>query len=243
MTTRIDVVDRPVSFTMSGASPDERVEPVDLVLVKKHLRFLVDTEDELIADYIAAARGFFEEQTGRQAVNATYEYALDRFPSGRRIILPRPPMRDVVSITYDDADGEPQTLDANLYRVLPSGVFDGSPTVGTVDPYCAAGSVELLSTASWPGTANQAQAVRIRRLCGYGETPASMPSMVRQILYFMIGHYHRNRADVTDETLTQIPLGAAAMLEPFKLTYAPFGLQPPSDDDWTRESCWVTRCP
>jgi uncharacterized phiE125 gp8 family phage protein len=224
----IDTVDRPVSFTMSGSSPDERIEPVTLTLVKKHLRFLVDTEDEIIEEYIAAARTFFEEQTGRQTVNATYEFTLDRFPVGRRIVLPRPPLREVLSVTYDDEAGDPQTLGADQYRVQPSLIVDPSPVAGAIDPYCAAGSIELVAGASWPGTADQAQAVRIRRVCGYGETAALMPAMVRQILYFMVGHFHRNRAEVSDEALTQIPLGAAAMLQPFLLTFAPFGLQPPT---------------
>jgi len=51
------------------------LEPLDLDQVKKHLRFGPTTEDTLLDGWISAARQYFEEQTGRQVMRATWELA------------------------------------------------------------------------------------------------------------------------------------------------------------------------
>ena len=221
----IEADDRPVSFAMSSSSPSERIEPVTLDLVKKHLRFQTTTEDDLLTAWIAAARVYFEEQSGRQIVSAVYEYALDRFPDCRLIQLPRPPLLGDVSVEYDDGDGEPIMLDPDSYRVIPSIVLEGSPATGVIDPFCKRGFIELKGTA-WPATALQAQAVRIRRTCGYGATVDDVPALIQAALYLLIAHFHRNRNEVmTDPTgrasAVQLPMGASMILDGFKKTALP----------------------
>ncbi len=222
----IGTVDRPVSFTMENGSPDQRVEPITLALVKQHLRFAPTTEDELLNAWIAAARTHFEEQTSRQSVDAVYEYALDRFPISRRIELPRPPLVSVASVVYDDSTGTETTLDPATYRVLPSVLLEGSPATGVMDPYCHCGFLELVYGASWPTALDQARAVRIRRTCGYGTTVAEMPPFMKALLYLLVGHFHRNRSEVTSGgTLQQLPLGAQMLIAAFK--YSALPVDPP----------------
>ncbi len=215
----IPSIDRPVSFTMSADSPQVRVEPVSLDQAKAALRFSSTSEDLLIKGWIMAARSLFEEQAGRQLVDAVWEYALDGPPQSARIELPRPPLVSVSSVTYDDGSGTEQTLDASLYRVLPSVLLEGSPLTGVTDPYCTCGSIELVSGSSWPATIGS-RSLRIRRTCGYGTTPEDMPALVQAALYFLIGHFHRNRSEVTDpgpgRTLVQIPMGADMLIRGFK---------------------------
>lgn len=209
----IATVDRPYAFAAA--------EPIVLGELKKHLRFGSTTEDVLLETWIAAARILFEGETGRQVVTATYEYALDQFPIGRVIELPRPPLQAVISVKYDDADGHEQTLDPAVYRVLPSLVLEGSPAAGVIDPYCPCGRLELVPGATWPTTACQAEAVRIRRTCGYGATAAEIPELIKGALYFLIGHFHRNRSEVTAPGLVKIPLGASMLIDGFKYTALP----------------------
>lgn len=212
--------DRPVSFTMDG-SPLERVEPVTLTLVKQHLHMgSVTSQDDLIADWIAAARSYFEEQTGRQCVDAVWEYALDGVPVGCVIELPRPPLAEVESIVYDDADGEEQTFAAENYRVLPSFIQpeSGNPAI---DPYCAPGRIELVSGAAWPTVRAGARSLRIRRTCGYGATAAAMPSVMRAVLYQIVSHLESHRDAVSDIEMYPLPMGAEAQLKAFKWTALP----------------------
>ncbi len=185
--------DRPVSYTRVGSSPAERVEPIDLAWGKQQLRVPGSSEDALIGDAIAASRSYFEEQTGRQCVDAEWEYALDGVPDGDTIELPRAPLARVVAVTYDDGDGAPQTFDTANYRVVSSALTDtaASPSDPLIfDDHCAPGRVELVAGASWPTTNGAAASLRIRRVCGYGATVADIPASIRQILALLLDYYY-----------------------------------------------------
>jgi uncharacterized phiE125 gp8 family phage protein len=66
--------------------------------VKSHLRVEHDTEDALIAAYVAAAVAHVQSQTGRQLLTATYDVAFDRFPVGSEPqLLPMAPLQSVSS--------------------------------------------------------------------------------------------------------------------------------------------------
>lgn len=214
----IRVVDRPVSFTLGG-SPIARVEPITLTEVKAHLKLGSSTsEDSLLELWIQAARVYFEETTGRQIINATWEYALDAVPAWSVIELPRPPLFAVESVLYDDGDGTEQTLSSGSYTVNKSGIFDGSPSSGVLDPYCGCGSIELVSGTTWPTTSGLSRSLRIRRTCGYGETADEVPGLIKAALLFLVAHFWRNRHEVTEKSLQSVPLGADILMRGFKYT-------------------------
>lgn len=212
----IGSVDRPVSFTMVEGSPASgRVEPITLAGTRAALKIPGSStaEDELIAIWIGSAREFFERITGRQIINATWEYALDDVPAWPRIELPRPPLFNVESVIYDDGDGNEVTLDASTYTVLKSGIFDGSPLSGALDPHCGCGAIELTDGSSWPTTSGLGRSFRVRRTCGYGETPDEVPMSIRGHLYKLVDHYYRNRSVVTERGLSDVPGAESALLE------------------------------
>jgi hypothetical protein len=211
-------VDRPVT------APDQLA--VSLALVRKHLRYLVTNEDDLITAWIGAATEFFQEQTGRQILNATWEWALDGVPACRTLELPRPPLGGDVSIAYDDVDGNLQVFDTDQYVVAPSFILPGGSPAGdsTIDPYCGRGTITLATGASWPTVNSQSGSFRIRRTCGYGDGHDVVPSLVQSILFLLVAHFHRNRAEVFEGRKTlvqQLPLGAEVLIKPFKYTARP----------------------
>lgn len=211
----IPSVDRPVSFTLSG-SPSARVEPITLASTKLALKITSSSEDELLTIWIAAARQWFEDQTGRQIINASWEYALDCVPAWPRIELPRPPLIDVESVIYDDGNGNEVTVDPSTYNVLKSGIFDGSPSSGVLDPFCGCGAIESKSGSTWPATSGLGRSFRVRRTCGYGATADEVPGLVKGALYFLVGHFYRNRHEVTEKSLQTLPLGANELMLGFK---------------------------
>ena len=127
------------------------VEPVTFDEVKFQVKLDVDDERDLIEGiYIPAAREDCEDFHGWSYVERTLEYITDRWPSKNRIILPRPPVREIVSVYYLDKDGNEATFD----DWLPS--LDGDPMV-VLKPGC-----------SWPTAAlYPAGAVRVRYVSGY----------------------------------------------------------------------------
>src|SRR5690554_6904374 len=119
-------------------------EPVTLVEAKTHLRVDATDEDALISSLIASAREHVEAFQLRALVTQTWRLSLDRFPRGRVIRLPRPPLQSVTSITYTDPGGAQQTLSNTLYDVD----TDSEP-----------GRIVLKDDADWPDTADVPRAV------------------------------------------------------------------------------------
>lgn len=193
---------------------DVTFEPLDLEEVKKILRYSATREDTALDGWMAAARTYFEEETGRDTSNRTREYWLDEFPGQRQIEIPRPPLQSVLSIKYDDADGVEQTFDAANYRVI-----------NPHDAYCVPGRIALVYGASWPATICQAKAVRIQFISGYGNARGDVPELAKAAMLYLVGHFHKFRAETQENTpgtsLVQVPIGFASIVRAFKYTARP----------------------
>ncbi len=188
---------RRLDQTMAGGSPDAVLEPVDLALVKQVLRFTSTTEDTILQGWISAARQYFEGQTDRQILAATWEYTLDAFPADGVIELPRPPLLEVLSVVSDGT-----TMGVGDYAVHAAGV--GSPSVVT-DPFVGRGRVALASGVSWPSVTAPTGAVAITFTAGYGWTWGDIPELVKATLYDLVRHFH-SRPDGDLAMTTQILL-------------------------------------
>lgn len=185
-------------------------EPVDIDEFKKHIRFTPTSEDTLIDTYIAMARQYFEMETGRQLISAVWELRIEGFPAGDVIELPRPPLLEILSVSYPSSAGSPdaETVDTDSYTVTaPSG------------PYARRARVKPVS--AWPSITNALDAVKIRFRAGYGEQPCDVPELVRGTLMFLAAHFHQHRSQVLDQrhgNLISVPLGAEAIMRAFKYT-------------------------
>lgn len=178
------------------------VEPLSLDFVKKQRRFTSSSLDSLFDLWISTARQYFERQTSRQLITATWEYWLTSFPYQGSIELPRPPLQSVVSITYDDANGDEQTIDSGDYKMIaPSG------------DYCSPGHVTLNSGSSWPSHAcpsvglSRSNALRIRYKAGYGNADTDVPAIIRSCLLNIVGDCHKYGEDTQEfkGTIARLP--------------------------------------
>jgi uncharacterized phiE125 gp8 family phage protein len=161
------------------------IEPIDLNLTKKQVRIPgLFSEDALIDNWIGSAREYFEAETGRQVMSATWEQWRPGFPSWC-LELPKPPLQSIVSVQYVDTGGTLQTWDASNYTVVaPRG------------PRCARGYIEPVYGSYWPTTRCQAKAVRVRFVAGYGDARADVPDLVKSALYMLVAHLWTNREAV-----------------------------------------------
>src|SRR5690606_32667448 len=90
------------------------VLPVSLEAAKAHLRVDTEDEDSLISDLISAATDYVENWTGRALVQQVWEaYYPNFYP---KIYLPKPPITEIESVYYKDADGVSALLDVSLYN-------------------------------------------------------------------------------------------------------------------------------
>lgn len=162
------------------SAPEEPV--VSLEDARRHMR--VDTfqpeqthpDDADITAFVQAATDEIDGRNGwlgRALVTQTWKLLLDEFPGSfrfgcnrhGRIALPLPPLQSVTSVKYIDADGVEQTLTADTdYRV----VTDAEP-----------GFVEPLYGKTWPSARDEANAVRITYVAGYGDSGDDVPALLR----------------------------------------------------------------
>lgn len=174
-------------------------EPLTLAEGKAHLRVLHSAEDSLIGTYLSAAVSAVEEHLRRALVTQTWRLTLDRFPCGSAPIrLPRPPLLSVSAVEYVDGDGAAQTLAADLYQVR-------------TDPL--PGEVRLAYGATWPATRDEAGAVRITYVAGYGAA-AAVPAPIRAAILLLLGDLYTGRTANIVGTIVAANPTVAALLGP-----------------------------
>lgn len=186
-------------------APEE--EPVSLAEAKAHLRLEHEDEDSVINLLIRASRRRAEEFLGRALVEQTWELVLDAFPDAE-IKLPRPPLLEVVSIKYDDEDGDEQTLPTEDYAI------DTVSKPGWVVP-----------ADTWPTTLDAINAVRIRYTAGYGPTADSpvelasgVPEDIKAGILLFLAHLYANReAVVVGQAAVALPMGVEALWQPYRV--------------------------
>jgi uncharacterized phiE125 gp8 family phage protein len=142
-------------------------EPVTVAEVKTACRIDNDAADTVLSGMIAAARSLAEQECGRSFALATWEKTLDEFLE--EIELLYPPVLTIVQVSYRDADGATQVLDAADY------VLDTTSEPGWLLPPI---------DEDWPETyPNALNAVIIRYTAGLG---TSTPEAVKQWMYLQI---------------------------------------------------------
>jgi uncharacterized phiE125 gp8 family phage protein len=182
--------------------------------MKAHLRIDLGDEDSLITSYIGAATRACEEATRRQFMPATWRMTLDEFPDGDLnsdvspgiegwdLLLPRPPLVSVTSVTYKDTAGATQTFSSADYKVL----SDDEP-----------GRIVLAYGKEWPDIYDEPGAVVVTYAAGYADA-ASVPEPIKQAIRFLVGHFYENREAVNVGSIVNaMPMAVESLLGPFIL--------------------------
>lgn len=157
-----------MTLTTTDATTDE---PLSLEEAKRHLRRLDGDLDDEIEALITVAREYcekFTRRTLRSSVTRELTYS-DWWRN--ELWLPWPPLVPVVgevnpvTITYTDADGDSQTLDADSYQII-TDTDGGSRLV-------------WLSGATIPNLASATNAITIEFETGYPDGP---PAIAKQAM-------------------------------------------------------------
>jgi uncharacterized phiE125 gp8 family phage protein len=192
------------------------VEPVTLDEAKAFARIDTGYDDALVTSLIVRAREHCEAITGRQFITATYGLLLDRFPTwcrpdvyrvterreGTDIIVPRPPLLSVDSITYLDTAGASQTVATSDY---------------VVSTYDDPGRIALANGKTWPQTLEQINAVTVAYTAGYGAAATAVPESIKQAMHMLVAHFYENReATASIATIPrELDFSVKAILRPF----------------------------
>lgn len=189
------------------------VEPVTLTEVKEQLRVGTDEydHDPVLSRLIKSARNYAEAFCSRAFIQQTFDYWLDRWPSGDAIELPRPPLNSVTSVSYTDSDGDSTNLVADTDYV--------------VDTDSMFGRVVLEYGKTWPtATLHPKNPIKIRFVAGYdddGSSPpdyrANIPEDIKHAMLLLIGDWFSHRENtVPGISLTSQRSGVDAILYPHR---------------------------
>lgn len=180
------------------------IEPISIAEARQHLRVEALEDDELIAGLIAAARERAEAVTGRQLIEATYDLSFDEVTCDV-IVFPRPPLRAIVSAAYLDSAGVSQTWTD----------YDSDKPAG---PFAERGRLRPVYGSSWPVIGSgRLNAFTVRFTAGYGTKAVDVPRTIRQAMLLMLGAWYEQREDVVMDAVIAMPLGALALLTPYKV--------------------------
>lgn len=179
-------------------------EPVTTAEAKTHLRVTTSDDDTYIGTLITVARRHVETITGRALINQTWDYFLDNFPPGDKIVIPLPRLSSVTSVKYTDKDNVQTTFAASKY---------------IVDTNNEPGQIVLAYGESWPTfTPKPINAVEIRFVAGYGSGAANVPEGIKQAMLLLIAHWYENREPVNiGNIVTEIPETINALLWPYRI--------------------------
>jgi len=159
----------------------------------------VDADD--LAMMITAARKWCEEYTERAFIAQTWEVRLDAFPDA--LMCPRPPVMYVSSLKYVDTAGELQTIDPADYYL---------------DTWKGPGWVMPAYGSGWPATRDEANAVRLQVVCGYGAAGSDVPEPIRHAIVLIVGMTLRGQSGQEASLYpAMVPRAAKELLQPYRL--------------------------
>lgn len=129
------------------------MEPVGVDFIKPFIRMYADDLDQLIERLIPMAREAAEEYSRRAFLTQTWEQTFSADQLARQLVLHRPPLQSVVSVTFKDTEGVETVVNTSNYLV---------------DTGSELGSITLTPNGSWcvGGNPHATEAIRVRFVCG-----------------------------------------------------------------------------
>lgn len=181
--------------------------PVSVEEFRRHLWNVFDghDSDELFADILTAAVESAETYMGRKCI--CREMRLEGARAGSRVLLPFGDRKRITGWGYmlgaEEVEGELSALSLGRQGVLTE---VGVPAIS------GAGEVWI----DW--------------ICGYGDTPASVPADIRMGIKQIAAYWYNNRATAaqTGETgdVKFLPETGRLLLHPYRLNFIPDALMP-----------------
>lgn len=152
------------------------VEPVTLADAKAQLRIGHDSEDDLVAGLIRAAREEVEAQAGVAMISQNWRLALDRWPRFGRVALLIHPVVEILSVTVYGADGEASLVDPSTYEVdvasRPARLYFATRP----EPSCIMNGIEIDFSA------------------GFGADGDAVPERLKRATLLLVAHWYEFRA-------------------------------------------------
>lgn len=199
------------------------LEPLTLAEAAEHLRLIASSDsppvypqEDKVEKLIRSVREHLDGKDGwlgRALCTQTWDLKLPGFPRSECIVIPLPPLREIVSISYVDPAGDTQTLDDSPsdWQLLAGEPARIIPAYGTV----------------WPATRDIPDAVTIRFTAGYTvegeESPDNpltlMPGPIKDAMLLLIEDRFANRGNEVIGVSTANLRASDALLFPYRMQW------------------------
>lgn len=175
--------------------------PVDLEMLKKHLRQSQDLDDELIQFFaLPTATEQTEKYLNRYLMPQVAELRLDRFPlTGFWLVAD--PVRAVNSVKYYDTDNAQQTWSSSNYET----------DLSTMQAF-----IRPVTGVSWPSTYDRLHAVTVEMNVGWANAEA-IPHSIKYAVMMLAMHLYDNPSAVSEDKLVETPKGYEYLLNPHRI--------------------------
>ena len=175
-------------------------EPVGLAEAKDYLRIAGDTQDELVAGLIGAARSRIEELTGVMMITRSLRVAMDWWPRGtvdrRWMRLPVRPAQSLIAVRVFDGYGNAQAVTSRF----------------TLPPGRQAKLLWVDGAFPWPG--QRVGGIEIDFVAGFGEEAEDVAESLRLAVKRLAAHAFNAR---DPETIAgPIPVDVAGLIAPWR---------------------------
>jgi uncharacterized phiE125 gp8 family phage protein len=186
---------------------DASVEAVLTADVKAFLRVTHDDSDSFIDTHTKAARQLIEDWTGRAFITQTWKLLLDRWPTGRIIRLPRPPLNPAPALTVKYYGSITETLDT----LAASTYF--------VDSDSDIGRIKLKDAEDWPDLQeDRPNAVEIAFNAGFGDAGSDVPEPLRMAIKLLTKYWYDSPDTVIIGTIvSEAPMGVQVIVHDFEI--------------------------
>lgn len=189
------------------------IEPVTLVLAKKHLRIDYAEDDDLVALYLASARDWIEDYLGKALIAQQYTYTASDTPflgATPYVALPFPLQINPLWFPWPNSLQQPFELPrapiisidsvgfgtwGQFDQVVPTTLYQTDPTLGRI---------RMLQGAV-PGNSDH---LIVNFTAGYSYDGTGIPRSIITALLMLLAHIYENRGDTAED----MPVAAMHLL-------------------------------
>lgn len=129
----------------------------------------------------------------------TYGGYYSQYTGLPQIVLPNPPLREIVHLKYYDTDNSQQTWSSDNYW---AGTWKNQK-----------GFIEIQKGVSQPSLYKRADAIEIQFKCGYGTAASDVPEAIKQAILLVVGKMYELRED----SVSRLPKASEYILDPYRI--------------------------
>lgn len=176
-------------------------EPVSLEEAKTFMRLDGTQDDVLVSTLITAARIHIETTIGKVLITENWSFFLDKWPKSKTIYFPLDPIQEIEEIRFHNSEDSYTVIDVEDYSI---DLVSSNPRL-------------LFNGAKPTAPSKKLNQLEIRFVAGYGDTPADVPSDLKQALLMLAAHWFEQRDPIAfGGSFAEIPRTIEALLSNYK---------------------------